>query len=132
MILAHLAFRMCDDSAGLGSPSGQLTSALETLCQSVGCNKAVHEIGHGKHQYWAECKVARSFPVPSQQSQKHKHNNSVLSPIDHSIARQSKDDEDDFAFIFNAAFYCEYLVLYRNWLYPNSKAIFSSGKNKLR
>ena len=124
---------MCDDSAGPGPPSGQLTSALEKPCQSAGCNKPVHATGRGNHHYCAECKVARSSPATSKQSQKNKRNNSVLSPIDQSLAKQSKEDEDDFAFNFNAAFDCdldEFLALDKDSALAKFKSFFSNAKEQ--
>lgn len=123
---------MCDDSAGPGPPSGQLTSAPEKLCQSVGCSKPVHAIGRDNHQYCVECKVARNSPATSQQSHKNKRN-SVLSPIDQSLAKQSKDDEDVFTFTFNAAFDCdldEFLALDRDSALAKFKSHFSSVKEQ--
>ena len=124
---------MCDDSAGPGPPSGQLTSALEKPCQSAGCSKPVHATGRGNHHYCAECKVARSSPATSKQSQKNKRNNSVLSPIDQSLAKQSKEDEDDFAFNFNAAFDCdldEFLALDKDSALAKFKSFFSNAKEQ--
>ena len=124
---------MCDDSAGPGPPSGQLTSALEKPCQSAGCSKPVHATGRGNHHYCAECKVARSSSATSKQSQKNKRNNSVLSPIDQSLAKQSKEDEDDFAFNFNAAFDCdldEFLALDKDSALAKFKSFFSNAKEQ--
>ena len=92
----------------------------------------MHVIGCGNHQYCAECKVARNSPA--KQSPKNKRNNSsVLSAIDQSLAKQSKDDEDDFALTFNAAFDCdldEFLALDRDSALAKFKSYFSNAREQ--
>jgi hypothetical protein len=93
----------------------------------------VHVIGCGNHQYCAECKVARNSPATSKQSPKNKCNSSVLSAIDQSLAKQSKDDEDDFALTFNAAFDCdldEFLALDRDSALAKFKSYFSNAREQ--
>ena len=93
---------MGDDSGGV--PVQQTPSSNDKICITVGCGNVVTATGPGNHKYCNSCKLARSSPGPSALNKtKNKRDNTVLSPIETSQTKLSRDD-DSFAFAFNDVF----------------------------
>ena len=88
-------------------------------------------VGRGNHQYCSDCKKARSSPASSHQH-KQKRGSIVLSPIEPSHSKQSKQSKEDvFAFDFNAAFDCdldEFLALDKSSVIAKFETLFSNTK----
>ncbi|KAI9557244.1 hypothetical protein GHT06_017067 [Daphnia sinensis] len=123
------------DSAGPGSPAkkgGQQTLVLEKLCQTGGCNKPVHATGRGNHHYCIECKIYGGSPTRSQKPITKKRGSSVLSPIEQP-AKLAKDNENEFAINFKAAFDCDigaFLTLDRESVIAKYKNHFFNVKER--
>ena len=124
---------MGDDSSGPGPPTQSSGPSIipDKICQTPGCNNPVLSVGRGNHQYCSDCKKARSSPASSHQH-KQKRGSIVLSPIEPSHSKQSKQSKEDvFAFDFNAAFDCdldEFLALDKSSVIAKFETLFSNTK----